>query len=283
MTPVDDTLTALADASNAYDALCHKMAINQLSPILDQLIADEDKQAGILRDAIIALDKPNGHIREIESQMQEARDKAENFRSRINNPMLSVDDRIQARGYAPFYTQEAEALAIKLEQARRDLEIYQAEVNKARLELEAVTRAKVGCGEGIIEPFRTVWGQATAAFTYYLAAHLPEIILNAGENESRWEPAMALMERMALASGFRTDGITAKESLAAKNMWQDYLTNQITPQPETQLSGAEVVRQQYLSAMSLKRNNDRIEDLRGIWFRNTHISSEVRNQIAAGR
>ncbi|MGB7599289.1 MAG: hypothetical protein WBM24_03205, partial [Candidatus Sulfotelmatobacter sp.] len=200
-----DTLTALADASNAFDAIVHKMAIDELSPILDQLIADEVKQAEVLRDAITAMDRPNGHIREIETQMQEARDKAEDFRARINNPLLPVDDRIQARGYAPFYSQEAEALAIKLEQARRDLDLYQAEVNKARLELEAVQRAKVGCAEGMIEPFKTVWGQSTAAFTYHLAAHLPEIILSAGESESRWEPAMQLLEKLCLASGFRTD------------------------------------------------------------------------------
>lgn len=271
-------LTALADASNAFDAIVHALIIDELSPVLDRLTEDEERAAETVREAIAAMARPQAYISELESQLAEMRSKAEDFRARIGNPLLSAEDRVQARLMVPFYEQESEALRQKLEQANADLAVYQASVNAARRELETVQRAKVNAAEGMLDPFKTPFGQATQAYGYHLDAHLTEIILNAGETDPRWDSAIALLEKLCLASGFRTDDLNRRESEMAKRTWDDYRSEQLskvpTPAGQDVMSATNAVMSRIAQD---KNHHDVIDDRRGLkLIRNDSVRDELR-------
>jgi hypothetical protein len=276
----DDTLTALADASNAVDCLVHELIIAELVHVLAQLEKDEEEQARRLREAIAAMAGPASHVRELEDQLAEVQGKAQDFRSRISNPLLPAEDRVQARLMAPFYEAEAEALGNKLDQARHDLDLYRVERLKASRELEIASRAKTGCADAMLDPFKSKWGQATKAYqSYHLPQYTSEIILTRDESDPEWTQALEQLETLCIAAGYDGPGLSQREAQMARNMHEHYRSENFSGAP-SKLTGAEVIRQTQLTGESLKRQNERVEDLRGVKLPNSYVSTAIRNQIS---
>lgn len=276
---MSDPVAELALASNAADVIIHKMIIDELNPVLEWLTEREEHWAGELRNALESKQIPERTVAELEAELAELRGKHEDYRARVGDPLLPRDDRAQAWAMVPFYEAEITAMGNRLDQARADLGSAEAVVNKTRAELEAVQHTKQAVGWAMIDPFNEPLGQQTKAYAYYLAAHLTEIILLAGDSDRRWDSAVAELETLCKASGYRTDGISKQESLMAKRMWDDYLENRVTDPPASP-RGADVMRRTELQVESARPNNDRVEDLRGVRLPNTYVSTAIRNEIA---
>jgi hypothetical protein len=270
-----ESLTALADCSNAYDAIVKQMCVDELAPVFGQLEIDEDKQASVVRDALKATGIPGRIVLELQDELVKVQGKIDDFRSRIENRTLPVEDRAQARGMIPFY--EAEALNDKLDQAKADLQIADIELNKARDHLGLIQRAKGGCAIAMIDPFNTPAGQATHAYqSYHLPQYVSEIILTGDESSPQWDQAIAQLETLCLVAGYDGPDLNKRERIMARKMWRDYLQKNLTD--EVPPSGAEVIRQAHAEVISRTLpQTDRIDDLRGVRIpRNMHVPEHMK-------
>jgi hypothetical protein len=182
-------------AVEMYKAAAWTLIIDELKPHLEYLESQVDNAAAALRERITDLEGPEQNIRDIQSQIEHAELKIQDWSSQGDSAFS--DDRVQARVWISVWEIELDSLRFKKQQAEEDLAPYIVAKQKASRDLEAVQGARTALLESMLAPNLGL-GKGTSAYAAFrkydrLGISLVDVLMKNDRSDPEWDTAWGLL------------------------------------------------------------------------------------------